>query len=48
MATQGRDHVSWAYVRAALISVKQTHGVHANGARPLPWERTAERVVSCA
>jgi hypothetical protein len=25
MATQGRDHVKWAYVRAALTSVQQTH-----------------------
>ena len=30
MATQGRDHVNWAYVRAALTSVRQTQGVHSD------------------
>jgi hypothetical protein len=28
MATQGRAHVNWAYVRAALTSVQQTQAVH--------------------
>ena len=28
-ATQGRDHASWAYVRAALTSIQQTHGARA-------------------
>jgi len=36
MATQGRDHVNWAYVRAALTSVQQTQGAYANGVRNLP------------
>src|SRR5262245_58503000 len=29
MARQGRDHVTWAYVRAALISVQQMQGTEA-------------------
>ena len=33
MATQGRDHASWAYVRAALTSVQQTQGAHSKGVR---------------
>ena len=36
MATQGRDHVNWAYVRAALTSVQQTHGAYSNGGRSFP------------
>ena len=36
MATQGRNHVNWAYVRAALTSVMQTQGAHSNGVRNLP------------
>jgi hypothetical protein len=36
IATPGRDHVSWTYVRAALTSVQQTQGAHSNGVRSLP------------
>ena len=36
MATQGRAHANWAYVRAALTSVRQTHGPYSNGGRGLP------------
>ena len=36
MATQGRDHVNWAYVRAVLTSVQQTQGAYSNGVRSLP------------
>jgi hypothetical protein len=36
MATQGRDHVSWAYVRAALTSVQQIQGAYSNEVRRLP------------
>jgi hypothetical protein len=34
MATQGRDHVCWAYVRAALTTVQQTHGMHGDAQAP--------------
>ena len=36
IATQGRDHVNWTYVRAALTSVRQTHGAHSDGVRGVP------------
>ena len=36
MATQGRDHVNRAYVRAALTSVQQTQGAYLNGVRSVP------------
>jgi hypothetical protein len=35
MATQGRDHVNWTYVRAALTSVQQTQGAHSDWVRSL-------------